>query len=97
MNKKLILLILAGTSLLVACNNENTTTVISDSPAVSKADAVAVVNGQYISKASLTAMEDEISQRARGQTFPKEKLLEEKDLEVIEGMKIETATNKFVY
>ncbi len=27
----------------------------------------------------------------------KEKLLEEKDLEMIEGMKVETATNKFVY
>ena len=27
----------------------------------------------------------------------KEKLLEEKDLEVIEGMKVEIATNKFVY
>ncbi len=77
MNKKLILLILAGTSLLVACNNENTTTVSSDSPAVSKEDAVAVVNGQYISKASLTALESEISQRARGQSFPKDKLLEE--------------------
>ena len=77
MNKKLILLILAGTSLLVACNNENTTTVSGDSPAVSKEDAVAVVNGQYISKASLTALESEISQRARGQSFPKDKLLEE--------------------
>lgn len=80
MNKKLIPLILAGTSLLVACNNESTTTDSNDSPAVatiSKADAVAVVNGQYISKASLTTLEAEISQRARGQSFPKDKLLEE--------------------
>ena len=77
MNKKLIPLILVGTGLLVACNDESTTSVSSDSPAVSKADAVAVVNGQYISKASLTALESEISQRARGQSFPKDKLLEE--------------------
>ncbi len=79
MNKKLILLILAGTSLLTACNKEQAATGVSttNTPIILKEDAIAVVNGKYISKASLTALENEISQRRQGQSFPKEKLLEE--------------------
>jgi len=73
MNKKLIPLILAGTALLTACNKEQAATA-----AISKEDAIAVVNGKYIGKVSLTALENEIAQGSRqGQSFPKEKLLEE--------------------
>ncbi|MCK5191079.1 MAG: peptidylprolyl isomerase, partial [Methylococcales bacterium] len=76
MNKKLIPLILASSTLLFACNedkaNENST-----ASSVSKEDAVAVVNGTYISKTSLTTLEAEIAQRSRGQSFPKEQLIEE--------------------
>lgn len=43
---------------------------------VNKSDAVAVVNGQYISKASLDTLRQEISQRMRGQAFPDEQLIE---------------------
>ena len=75
MNKKLIPLILASSTLLFACNqdkaNENSTA------AVSKEDAIAVVNGTYISKASLSTLEAEVTQRSRGQSFPKEQLIEE--------------------
>jgi peptidyl-prolyl cis-trans isomerase C len=46
-------------------------------PTVNKADAIAVVNGQYISKAALEELEKEIATRSHGQTFPKEKLVEE--------------------
>jgi peptidyl-prolyl cis-trans isomerase C len=44
---------------------------------VDKADAVAVVNGQYIAKSTLADLEKEIAVRGQGQTFPKEKLIEE--------------------
>ncbi len=46
-------------------------------PTVNKADAIAVVNGQYISKAALEELEKEIATRSHGQTFPKEKLVDE--------------------
>ena len=80
MNKKLIPLILAGTSLLTACDEAKTVLDSSKSPAtasISKEDAIAVVNGVYISKASLTTLENELAQRSQGQSFPKEKLIEE--------------------
>ena len=44
---------------------------------VDKANAVAVVNGQYIAKSALEELEKEIAMRSHGQTFPKEKLVEE--------------------
>lgn len=79
MKKKLIYLVLAGTTTLTACKEEISTSGNSSvSPTVvSKEDAVASVNGQYISKEALATLEKDISQRSRGQTFPKEKLLEE--------------------
>lgn len=74
MNKKLIpLFLLAGTTLLTACNEKK----IDNAPVVSKEDAIAEVNGKYISKESLTNLENEISQRNKGQSLPKEKLIEE--------------------
>ena len=78
MNKKLIPVILASATLLFACNeekaNDNSASAVAP---VSKEDAVAVVNGQYISKASLTTLEAEITQRSRGQSFPQEQLVDE--------------------
>jgi peptidyl-prolyl cis-trans isomerase C len=56
------------------------TTTVAPAPAsttIDKADAVAVVNGQYIAKSALTDLEKEVATRSQGQTFPKEKLIEE--------------------
>ena len=82
MNKKLIPVILAGAILLTACNEEKTAPVSGSTAstpvaAIAKEDAVAIVNGQYISKASLAALEGEISQRNRGQSLPQKQLIEE--------------------
>jgi len=81
MKKKFIPLLVVGTALLVGCNQEKATdtgsTPAAAAPAINKADAVAVVNGQYIAKSTLEALEKEIAERSHGQTFPKEKLIEE--------------------
>lgn len=75
MNKKIIPLILASTLALTACKEGQ----LNDSATVvSKEDAIASVNGQYISKNSLEKLEKEVAQRSRGgQAFPKDKLIEE--------------------
>jgi peptidyl-prolyl cis-trans isomerase C len=44
---------------------------------VAKEDAVASVNGVYISKKTLDALQKQVSERSQGQTFPKEQLVEE--------------------
>ncbi|MFZ2407688.1 MAG: peptidylprolyl isomerase [Methylobacter sp.] len=81
--KKFIPLLVAGTALIAGCNQEKAADTGSASPAatvapvVDKADAIAVVNGQYISKSALETLEKEIAERSHGQTFPKEKLVEE--------------------
>ncbi len=83
MKKKLISLIIASTTMLTACNEKVSTPGNSAAtPAVvSKENAVASVNGQYISKTSLESLEKELAQRSQGQgqgqTFPKEKLVDE--------------------
>lgn len=74
MKKKIIPLLVAGTALIAACDQKSST---SSAPVVEKADAIAVVNGQYIAKSTLEQLEKEIAERGRGQTFPKEKLIEE--------------------
>jgi len=79
MNKKIIpLVLLASTTLITACNEKKPT---SNAPVVSKEDAVAVVNGTYISKATLATLESELAKRQQqgqpAQAFPKEKLVEE--------------------
>ncbi len=76
MKKMIIPLLVAGTIIIAGCD-QKTTDSTSATPAVSKADAVAVVNGQYISKSTLEELEKEIAERGHGQTFPKEKLIEE--------------------
>jgi peptidyl-prolyl cis-trans isomerase C len=81
--KKLIPLLVVGTALIAGCNQDKTSDAGSTAPAatatpaVDKADAVASVNGQYIGKSSLETLEKEIAERSHGQTFPKEKLIEE--------------------
>ncbi len=81
--KKFIPLLVVGTALIAGCNQEKNTdtgstpAVNATAPAVDKADAVAVVNGQYIAKSTLETLEKEIAERSHGQTFPKEKLIEE--------------------
>lgn len=79
--KKFIPLLVVGTALIAGCNQEKTaetgTTTTSASPTIDKADAIAVVNGQYIAKSTLETLEKEIAERSHGQTFPKEKLVEE--------------------
>jgi peptidyl-prolyl cis-trans isomerase C len=77
MNRKLIPLLIASTAILSACEPRGTTG--SSSPAVKKADAIASVNGQYISKKMLEDLEKDLAQRSQGQApaFPKEKLVDE--------------------
>ncbi len=85
MKIKLLSLMVAGLA-ITGCDQKpaNTATTAATSapvtaaaPTVDKADAVAVVNGQYIPKAALEELEKEIATRSHGQTFPKEKLVEE--------------------
>lgn len=76
MKSTLIPLMLASAALMTGCEKAKgpeTATV----PAVSKQDAVASVNGTFISKKTLETLEKEISERSQGQSFPKEQLLEE--------------------
>lgn len=78
MKKNLLPLFVIGTALFSGCNPKSTdSTGTSTAPVINKADAIAVVNGQYIPKSSLEELEKEIAQRSHGQTFPKEKLIEE--------------------
>jgi peptidyl-prolyl cis-trans isomerase C len=82
MKKKFIPLLVVGTALLAGCNQEKaadtgSAPAATAAPAIDKADAIAVVNGQYIAKSTLEALEKEIAERSHGQTFPKEKLIEE--------------------
>ncbi|OQW71508.1 MAG: peptidylprolyl isomerase [Proteobacteria bacterium ST_bin11] len=78
MKLKLIPLILASSILLPGCFEEKTKEAAPQAaPTVSKEDAVASVNGTYISKKTLETLEKEIAERSQGQTFPKEQLLEE--------------------
>ena len=75
MKKKIIHLLIAGTALIAGCDQKATES--ASTPTIDKSDAVAVVNGQYIAKSTLAELEKEISERGHGQTFPKEKLIEE--------------------
>ena len=77
MKLKLIPLILASATLLPGCFEEKSKDAAATAPAVSKEDAVASVNGVFISKKTLETLEKEIAERSQGQSFPKEQLLEE--------------------
>ena len=71
--KKIIPLLLASSTFIVACDQAAKSNV----PVVTKENAVAMVNGTYISKKTLETLEKEIEQRSHGQKFPKKQLLEE--------------------
>lgn len=75
MKLKLIPLLLASATLLPGCAEQSGTDTAT--PTVSKEDAVASVNGVYISKKTLETLENEIAERSQGQSFPREQLLEE--------------------
>ncbi|NOT83842.1 MAG: peptidylprolyl isomerase [Methylococcaceae bacterium] len=88
MNKKIVSLLLASSTLMIGCNEpsktaNNATTPSATAlatavPTVKKEDAVAAVNGTYISKTDLKALEDDIAQRSHGQqSFPKKQLIDE--------------------
>lgn len=77
MKLKHIPLLLAGAALLPGCFEEKAKEAAATTPVVSKEEAVASVNGTYISKKTLETLEKEIAERSQGQTFPKEQLLEE--------------------
>lgn len=73
MKNKFIPLLVVSTALITGCDQKTT----DNAPVVKKEDAIAVVNGKYISKATLANLEKEIAERGQGQVFPKEKLVEE--------------------
>ncbi|MDD2863304.1 MAG: peptidylprolyl isomerase [Methylococcales bacterium] len=83
MKLKLLPLLIAGLALSGCDKPANTAATTpaavatASEPTVDKADAVAVVNGKYIPKSALEELEKEIAMRSHGQTFPKEKLVEE--------------------
>lgn len=81
MKNKFIPLLVAGTALIAACDQKATDSTpaatTTAAPVVQKADAIAVVNGKYIAKSTLETLEKEIAERSQGQSFPKEKLVEE--------------------
>lgn len=78
MNRKLIPLFVASTVIISGCDLKPQTGA-SSAPAVKKEDAIASVNGQYISKKTLEDLENDLVQRNHGQapTFPKDKLVDE--------------------
>jgi hypothetical protein len=73
-------LLVVSTALIAGCDKGSAPAANGTAPAASsssavvvdKADAVAVVNGQYIAKSTLADLEKEIAVRGQGQTFPKE-------------------------
>lgn len=74
MKLKVIPFLLAGSVLLTACQ-QNANNIAS--PTIQKEDAVAVVNGEYISKYALETLTSEVNERTRGQNIPQEKLIDE--------------------
>ncbi len=72
---KSFLLILLSACLLTACDNLKKP--VEDEPAIDISDAVAIVNGSYISKESLAKLKQEIQQRSPGMQFSQKDLIEE--------------------
>jgi peptidyl-prolyl cis-trans isomerase C len=76
MYKKLTPLFLISAIALTGCDHRPSGVT---PPAVKKEDAIASVNGQYISKKTLEDLEKDLAQRSQGQAtaFPKDKLVDE--------------------
>ena len=72
---KSFLLILLSACLLTACDNLKKP--VENDPAIDISDAVAIVNGAYISKESLAKLKQEIQQRSPGMKFAQKDLIEE--------------------
>ncbi len=68
---KIIPLLIVGSALLTSCKQGN----ISSTPTIAKSDAIAEVNGKYISKSSFDMLKQQIAQR--GQPIPDEQLIDE--------------------
>lgn len=80
MKTTVIPFLVAGTLLASGCqqnSGSNGSSNVPMTPVVKKEDAVAEVNGQLIGKTALADLEKEIAQRSHGQSFPKDKLIEE--------------------
>jgi len=75
MTKKITFLVIVSAAILAGCEQKGT----SSEPAVKKEDAIASVNGKFISKKTLEELEKDLAQRGGGQApaFPKDKLVEE--------------------
>ena len=72
--KKIIPLLIVSSALVTGCKQEG----ISSTPTITKSEAVAEVNGKFISKSSFDMMKDQIAQRGQGQPpIPDDKLLDE--------------------
>jgi peptidyl-prolyl cis-trans isomerase C len=74
MNIKFLTTMLISFLLLVACQPQDQQ---EKKAKIDKADAVAVVDGNYISKSALEILKKEVSQRMPGQKFPEKQLIEE--------------------
>lgn len=86
MKNTFIPLLVAGAALIATgCDQQPSSTTGTTSsatpapamPEVNKADAIASVNGKYISKEILESLEKDVAARMPGQSIPKEKLVEE--------------------
>jgi peptidyl-prolyl cis-trans isomerase C len=72
---KSFLLVIVTTFFLTACGDLKKST--DTEPTIDISDAVAIVNGAYISKESLENLTQEIHQRSPGTTFAQKDLIEE--------------------
>ncbi|HIG65979.1 MAG TPA: peptidylprolyl isomerase [Methyloprofundus sp.] len=74
MKLKAIPFLLASTIFVTGCQ-QNTNNAAT--PNIQKEDAAIVVNGQYISKSALDTLTKEVSERVKGQNYPKDKLIDQ--------------------
>ena len=78
MNKKIIpLLLLSGSVFIAGCDQQTDTKASKPAPTINKQDAIAVVNGKYISKKVLADLEANIARQGNKQSIPKERLVDE--------------------
>jgi peptidyl-prolyl cis-trans isomerase C len=76
MKTKFIPLLVISSALIAGCE-QPASNGGGTASAINKADAIAVVNGSYISKATFENLQKDITARSQGQNFPKDKLVEE--------------------
>ncbi|GAB6142277.1 hypothetical protein JCM14076_30060 [Methylosoma difficile] len=76
MKTKFIPLLVISSALIAGCEQPAGTSS-SPAPTINKADAIAVVNGNYIAKSTFENLQKDLAARGQGQAFPKDKLVEE--------------------